>query len=88
MIASRIGGLPELLSEGENGFLCPPGDAAALARVVGQTFANSGRWPEWSAGARKTYELGFSQQRNTDQLLAIYGEAIAEQAAEGTHGSA
>jgi glycosyltransferase involved in cell wall biosynthesis len=31
VVASAAGGVPELIAEGETGFLIPPGDAAALA---------------------------------------------------------
>lgn len=34
VIASRVGGLPEVIIEGETGFLVPPGDAQALAKAV------------------------------------------------------
>jgi glycosyltransferase involved in cell wall biosynthesis len=34
VIGSRIGGIPELVSEGSTGFLFEPGDAAALAGIV------------------------------------------------------
>jgi glycosyltransferase involved in cell wall biosynthesis len=34
MIASRVGGLPEAVREGENGLLVPPGDPAALAAAI------------------------------------------------------
>ncbi len=31
IVASRVGGIPEVVLEGENALLCPPGDTAALA---------------------------------------------------------
>jgi len=33
-VVSRVGGLPEIVVEGETGLLVPPGDAAALAAAV------------------------------------------------------
>src|SRR6185436_4789239 len=48
VLASRIGALPELVRDGENGFLVPPGDAAALAERL--------RW--MAAHAREAEELG------------------------------
>jgi glycosyltransferase involved in cell wall biosynthesis len=34
LVATRAGGLPELVTDGENGFLVPQGDAAELARAI------------------------------------------------------
>ncbi|HEX2122326.1 MAG TPA: glycosyltransferase family 4 protein, partial [Thermoanaerobaculia bacterium] len=38
VIASTVGGLPEIIVEGENGLLIPPEDPAALARAVDAFF--------------------------------------------------
>ena len=34
VVASRVGGIPELVVHGETGLLVPPGDAEALAKAV------------------------------------------------------
>ena len=34
MIATAVGGVPELVRDGENGLLVPAGDAAALANAI------------------------------------------------------
>jgi glycosyltransferase involved in cell wall biosynthesis len=43
VIASTVGGLPEVIEEGENGMLVPPDDAPALARAVDSFFALADR---------------------------------------------
>jgi glycosyltransferase involved in cell wall biosynthesis len=43
MIASNIGGLPEVIEEGKNGMLVPPEDPAALAAAVEAFFARPDR---------------------------------------------
>jgi len=35
-IATRVGGVPEIVHDGENGLLVPPGDPAALAAAIGR----------------------------------------------------
>jgi glycosyltransferase involved in cell wall biosynthesis len=37
LVASRVGGIPEIVSDPETALLCPPGDASALAAALRQT---------------------------------------------------
>ena len=41
VVAARVGGVPELVRDGENGLLVPPDDAPALARALGSALARS-----------------------------------------------
>ena len=43
VIATSVGGLPEIIDEGSNGMLVPPEDPAALARAVDAFFARGDR---------------------------------------------
>lgn len=43
VIATRVGGLPEIIEEGRNGMLVPAEDAAALAKAVDAFFARGDR---------------------------------------------
>lgn len=43
VIATRVGGLPEIIEEGRNGMLIPPEDPSALARAVDAFFARDDR---------------------------------------------
>jgi glycosyltransferase involved in cell wall biosynthesis len=43
VIATTVGGLPEIIEEGANGMLVPPEDPAALARAVDAFFARDDR---------------------------------------------
>lgn len=43
MVASRVGALPEILLDGEAGWLVAPGDVTALARSITEALADSGR---------------------------------------------
>src|SRR4029077_14940298 len=40
LVATRVGGPPEAITDGENGLLVPPGDSGALAAAVEQMIAS------------------------------------------------
>ena len=40
VIASNVGGLPEVVRDGENGFIVPPDDTEALAQAIDRFFAS------------------------------------------------
>ncbi len=43
VIATNVGGLPEIIEEGRNGMLVPPEDPAALAKAIDAFFARTDR---------------------------------------------
>jgi glycosyltransferase involved in cell wall biosynthesis len=52
VIATTVGGLPEIIEEGKNGYLVPPDDADALAGAIETFFARADRNSMESAAAR------------------------------------
>lgn len=42
VVATEVGGLTEIIRDGENGLLVPPGDPAALAAALGQVLGDAG----------------------------------------------
>jgi glycosyltransferase involved in cell wall biosynthesis len=74
VVATTAGGLPDKVRVGETGWLVPPGDAPALARVLrtaigaGQEFATMG------VAGRALVEAEFSWDRSADRMLAVFDE--------------
>lgn len=79
VLASAIGGLQEIVRDGHNGWLVPPGDAGALARAIGSLHARLD--PSIRRRARMDYEARFSAEAVYRQLMDTYGLAARTRAA-------
>jgi glycosyltransferase involved in cell wall biosynthesis len=71
VIGCNIGGIPEIIHEGENGFLIPPHDHEALAQRIIDLQNHSLRVKMGQTG-RKMVEEKFSMSRCIDETLKIY----------------
>jgi glycosyltransferase involved in cell wall biosynthesis len=75
VIASNVGGLPEVIDPGVTGWLVPPDDPSALRA----TLLSLGDEQLAAAGAagRRHFVQRFTIERTADALLAVYRQAIA-----------
>jgi glycosyltransferase involved in cell wall biosynthesis len=76
VVASAVGGLPEIVEDGRTGLLVPPGDADALARAIEQLAGDPGRASAMGAAGRMRAVEEFSQARCTDRTEALYRAAL------------
>lgn len=74
VIASRSGGMPELIRDGESGFLFPPGDSAALAFKIDE-LKKTGTAGTGEAARRAV--AGFNPAAHFGALAAVY-EALVK----------
>ena len=69
VVASRVGGIPEAVRDGETGLLVPPEDPAALARAV-VDFFREGRAEAMTAAIRQGREV-FSWDRMVEAIESL-----------------
>jgi glycogen(starch) synthase len=83
VVASRIGGIPEVVArEGEEAILIPPGDAAALARATEPLLADAGARARMGEAARARAVAEYSIQAMTARTVDVYRIAIERYALE------
>ncbi len=81
VVASRVGGIPEVVVDGETGWLVPPGDPATLAEALRVSLADPTRARRMGEAGRRRVEAHFSWDRIAEHTLAVYRDAIAAKAA-------
>jgi glycosyltransferase involved in cell wall biosynthesis len=74
VVATAVGGMPELVDDAVTGRLVPPGDPAALAAALRQVLANETLRAAFAAGARARLEERFSTEKMLARLGAEYRE--------------
>jgi glycosyltransferase involved in cell wall biosynthesis len=80
IIASRVGGIPEAVRDGENGLLVPPGDIAALRAAIGTLLADPVRRRVLGAGGQALMAREFSIDAMVEGNLAVYRELSGDAA--------
>ena len=80
VIASSIGGLPEVVQDGITGRLVPPNDAAALADAIAQAASGSSMWHGYAAATRARYEAEFMRRVIDQQIQVVVRARLARRA--------
>lgn len=74
VVASRIGGLPEVVDDGETGFLVPPGDVGALRERLDQILRDTSLGRRLGANARATALERFTWAKVAERCLTAYAD--------------
>ena len=73
LVATRVGGIPELVEDGVTGFLVAPRAPAEIADQVARLLADAPLRQRMGLAGRQAVERKFDLQRNLDQLMQVYG---------------
>lgn len=78
VLASRLGALPELVSDGQNGALFAAGDPVDLGDTLAALAANPIQLRAMSSSARSTYLASYSGDIAYDRLIEAYERALGK----------
>ncbi|UPT75212.1 MAG: glycosyltransferase family 4 protein [Elusimicrobiota bacterium] len=81
VVASRVGAVPECVTDGRDGFLHEPGDAAALAAVLERIFTTpAAALKPVSDAARETWRARFRVETMIGEFSRLYRERLGLEA--------
>ncbi len=76
VVATRVGGNPELLEDGITGRLVPPADEVALAEQLGAYFADPATARRHGHAGRQVVERSFSLENMVERYDRLYNETL------------
>jgi L-malate glycosyltransferase len=77
VIGCNVGGLPEVVREGETGFLRPPADVEGMSQGALELLQDPARWQAMSTLAARDARARFSQDAVVAQYEALYQSTLA-----------
>jgi glycosyltransferase involved in cell wall biosynthesis len=72
VVATRVGGVPDVIEDGVNGLLVPPRDPEALAAATLRLLADAGLRRRLGGEGRRTVETRFTAARMVEGTAAVY----------------
>lgn len=72
VVATRVGGIPELITNGAEGLLVEPGNSLQLARAIINVFSDSSCRRRFGSNARKRVEREFTWEAVAKKTLEFY----------------
>lgn len=86
VVGSRVGGIPEMVVDGQTGFLVPPRDASALAAALGRLIQDRATRTQFGKAGRDRAASVFSVAAHAARVQGIYDEALSRRhIRSGTH---
>jgi glycosyltransferase involved in cell wall biosynthesis len=82
VIGTRVGGIPELINDGETGFLVERGDIPSMAEKILHLLKDPGQRTKMGNKGRERVEAKFDHRRNVSKLIELYGLARPDLAAQ------
>jgi glycosyltransferase involved in cell wall biosynthesis len=76
VVATSVGGPPELVRDGREGYLAPPSEPAAWARAVQRVLESPGQGRELGRAGRLRIAESFGVEDHVEAVLGLYRRAV------------
>jgi len=76
VVATKAGGIGEMVRTGETGILVPSGDPEALARAMDEALSHPKATEDWKANGRALVEQHYTAERMVAGTIAVYEELL------------
>ncbi len=83
VIASRLGNMAEMVTDGVTGLLFGPTDSADLAAVIEWALSHPDETAGMGAHARREFEQKYTPQKNYEALMEIYHAVLNREGKNG-----
>ena len=77
VVATKVGGIPELIQQGRSGLLVPPGDTNALAESITTVLSKPFLSKRLGEAARIRIQTGFSFEKMFQETVSLYRTVLA-----------
>lgn len=72
VVSSNIGGVPEIVINGETGYMVEPGNRSALAFAIEKIWANQNNYQEMKVKTRKLIENQFDKATQFERFISHF----------------
>jgi len=86
VVASRVGGIPDLVQDGVTGLLFPPGDVAALTEQLGRLLNDPDLRRRMGEAGRRQVDERFSAQAMVARIHEVYAQELGRRGRGGELG--
>jgi glycosyltransferase involved in cell wall biosynthesis len=83
VVAAQVGGIPEVVRDGETGLLVSARDPSALARAIGRAMDDAAAVQHWVKTAADLVQAGYTVEAMLGRMEAIYQQVRASGRADG-----
>ena len=77
VVSSNLGGVPEIVLEGETGYKVEPGEPAALAEAINRLWADQEKYQEMRKNARNLITGEFNKSTQFNKFVTYFQELIS-----------